>query len=102
MKEQSRQERGTFGTYLDLLQQKRSSVQGPEDSLLHLLGQLSEDEAKPLPEVAVASKMPVDEFASSLETLQSLDLITVTVTEGAKVVLLTRGGAEYVMARLRS
>jgi len=107
MKEQSQQkqsqEKGTFGVYLDLLQNNKGA--GPrkqkeqDDKLMQLLDSLSEDEEKPLVEVASSCDMPVSEFANSLETLQSLDMITVQQRGDAKVVRLTSGGAEYLTSR---
>ena len=107
MKEQSQQkqsqQKGTFGVYLDLLQNSRGA--GPQsqnqqdDKLMQLLSTLSKDEDKPLVEVASACNMPVGEFASSLETLQSLDMISVHQKDDAKVIRLTSGGAKYVTTR---
>jgi predicted transcriptional regulator len=107
MKEQSQQkksqEKGTFGVYLDLLQNNKGAGPGKqekqEDKLMQLLNTLSEDEEKPLVDVASSCDMPVSEFASSLETLQSLDMITVQKRGDAKVVRLTSGGAEYLTSR---
>jgi len=99
MKEQSQQDNGTFGTYLDLLQQKRSSEQGHEDIFMRLLTQLSETEAKPIPEIAAASGMPVNEFAESLGLLETLDMIVIKLENDTKVIALTSGGADYVSAQ---
>ncbi len=99
MKEQFQQDKGTFGTYLDLLQQKRSAERAPEDSFMRLLIQLSGTEPKPIPELAASSDMPVDEFAESLKLLESLDMIAVKLENDTKVIALTQGGADYVAAR---
>ncbi len=104
MKEQSQQkqsqQKGTFGVYLDLLNSKGAGPQDQqEDKLIQLLHILSEDEDKPLVEVASACDLPVGEFVSSLETLESLDMISVQQKDDAKVVRLTSGGAEYVTSR---
>lgn len=106
MKEQSQQsqyqQKGTFGVYLDLLNNKGAGPQDQaqqEDKLMQLLHTLSEDEDKPLVEMASACDMSVGEFASSLETLQSLDMISVHQKDDAKVVRLTSGGADYVISR---
>ncbi len=107
MKEQSQQkqsqEKGTFGVYLDLLQKSKGA--GPQsddqqdDKLMQLLNTLSEDEDRPLVEVASTCDMPFGEFANSLETLQSLDMVSVHQKDDAKVIRLTRGGAEYMTSR---
>jgi len=106
MKEQSQQkqsqEKGTFGDYLDLLQGGGGRPRTQEDSLMELLDQLSDEETKPLAKMAADCKMPMGEFANSLETLQSLDMISVKEEAGTKVVRLTSNGADYISTRRKS
>lgn len=98
MKEQSQQDKGTFGTYLELLKQKRAA-ETDEDRLFQVLDQLSESEAKPIPQVLKTLDVPVDQFADSLQILEDLDMVSVSEQEGAKVLTLTKGGAEFMSAR---
>lgn len=99
MKIQS-QQKGTFGTYLDLVKGKRSVEQSSDDLLFGLLKSLSETDPQPIPDVLSTSGMSVSEFATSLQTLQELDMVNVGEEEDrGKVVALTAGGARFVSFR---
>jgi predicted transcriptional regulator len=106
MKEQSQnrqsQEKGTFGVYLDLLRGGGGRPRTQEDNLMELLNQLADEEEKPLAKMATDCEMPMGEFANSLETLQSLDMISVQEEAGTKVVRLTSNGADYISTRRKS